>query len=1061
MTCYNFCHPGNVAGAVFVSGTTCFDGVGAFYLLNGQCICIDLDEPYYTCDNPQLAPGCQCEDEECCFQLSGSTAFQTNPAVSELDMINDTTIFIGGSRVDRMNGNSFGTLGGAIPSCGGYSGYTAFNGRCSNPFRGVTQTYQLQPTLNGKYLIRSGVNVSRFNADLSQDTTYNSVYVLGGNSDGIQGMYVNQSGEAFIMGTFGSGIRDCSGTTYTGNTGIYKLKPNGGVDTTYTGITLGGMNFAGEREPYTTSETDINGEGLVVYFSAFTGNTSWAPLMRLQNDGTPDPAFSNAVFNAYRTGTTYQSIRGSYIQNDGKYIVFGTFTNASGLTGYNVIVRLNSDGTLDTSFKYTPTGGAVATMEAVQDVEQDIFGNYHCVGSRGGPTYHYQKLNKTGGTIFNIYTNTAPSNFFGQSITTNECELFMGGAGIYYSGTNAYTGFLKWDLNGNLNMCQFDCWSGTGTNALVNNIELDVLNTNKLLLAGNFTTYNGTSQIKMVRTFTDGQIDSTFNSGTGFPTAGQYAFEVVQQPNGKYVLVGNFTNYRGATRNRIVRVNYDGTNDTTFNALGTGFSQSTYYITMEGDKFLVCNITNQTYNGTPVGLLCRLNSDGTLDTTFSNNAIQTTTINGVANKVVKNTDGTYYLGGNFLLSGTTRRNLIKLNSDGTYASTDAFNTSGIGFLGVVNDFELLTGADAGKLIVVGDMTQYNGVNFPRGMIRLNPNGTRDTTFATGGYNNYQYEVLVQGNKYISVGFSYSYSGIACNNITRINNDGTFDYTWNSGNFTAPVAEDNIQHLVELPDGFIMCGGVFNSYDGNLTDNIVKMNENGYYFDCDPVAVTPTPTITSTMTRTPTATPTQTQTPSRTPSATPTTTQTQTPSITPSNTSTPAPVTPTNTETPSSTPTETPTQTQTPSNTPSITPTNTETPTLTPTQTSTPTQTQTEPLVSPSQTATQTATPSETPTNTPSTTPPEPSNTPTMTQTPSSTPVCACYYFQNEDSQQSSIFYTPCGGSSTSEVLGAGQVVRRCIDPVAETPSYTGGVTSIGACSSITTCNEDNDCGTCT
>lgn len=117
--------------------------------------------------------------------------------------------------------------------------------------------------------------------------------------------------------------------------------------------------------------------------------------------------------------------------------------------------------------------------------------------------------------------------------------------------------------------------------------------------------------------------------------------------------------------------------------------------------------------------------------------------------------------------------------------------------------------------------------------------------------------------------------------------------------------------------------------------------------------------------------------------------------------------------------------------------------VTPTPTTTQTQTST-----PSQTATQTNTPSQTATNTPT-----PSTTP---------PSCVCYYFQNEDSSQSSIFWTPCGSETeTSEVLGAGQVVRKCVNSAATAPSYTGGVTTIAPCSSVTTCSIDADCSGCT
>jgi len=574
--------------------------------------------------------------------------------------------------------------------------------------------------------------------------------------------------------------------------------------------------------------------------------------------------------------------------------------------------------------------------------------------------------------------------------------------------------------------CPGICFSGVGTNGTTFAILQDVFDPSKFAMVGQFNSLNGVSRSKMVRSFTDGEVDLTFNPGTSFGDVFQYPREFIQQPDGKYVVVGNFTTFSGVSRNRIARINYNGTLDTSF-IVGTGFTRQTTYAAFDtGGKILVCGFGDNQYSGTPTGMICRLNSDGSLDTTFSNNAIPGTSANFIT-KVIKNNDGTYYVSG--LFSHVGRANLIKLNSDGTYASTDPFNTSGVGFNGIVNDFEILSD---GKLICVGDMNRYNGINIPRGIIRLNPDGTRDMTFVSGGYSNYQYEVILQGDKYISVGFAFFYSGIPINQITRINNNGTLDTTWNSANFTGG-AEDQIQHLYQITGntndaGYIFCAGFFNSYDGVLTSNIVKMDSNGYAVDCDPILVSPTPTSTQTRTPTPTNTSTPTQTPTNTE------TPTQTPTQTPTNTSTQT-QTPTQTNTPSPTcaclkyelstsftnpvytytdcdgtirniqigffstfdicalsaptggfstflgccnivPTPPPTNSATRTPTPTSTPTNTTTgtPTQTPTQTQTSTQ-----GVTP--TPTNTSTPTSTTTNTLTATP---TNTGTPTQTPTQT-----------------------------------------------------------------------------
>lgn len=991
MTCYNFCHPGNVAGSVYISGTTCFDGVGAFYLNNGDCICIDIDEPYQTCDNPVLAPGCQCEGDECCFQESGSTTWYVSTAISELQWITDDKFYVGGSRANAFNGQALGTGGGLIPKCGGYTGATALNLRCLVPFRGVTESYQIFPLPTGKWMVRSGVNISRLNADFTTDNTYNSVYILGGNSDGMDGMYITPSGEAYITGIFGSGVRDCSGVTSTFNTNIYKINANGGVNTAYSGITFLGPRYSQEQEGQIATETDpLTNTALIVGVSAFTGNSLYSPIMKLLPNGSPDPTFDNSLFRGL-SGASRTQIYGSYIQRDGKYLVYGSFTNLSG-TGRNYMVRIFPNGTLDTTFT-SPNDPTV--IQAVNDAEQDIYQNYHVVGSRGGPGYYYNSYTKNGTFRFSIRTNTPPSGFFGRAVACNECEVIIGGSNTFYSGSTPYNAFLKFDLNGNLNMCQYDCFSGTGFNGLVDSLIVDNQNTNRVYACGQFTTMNGVNRENVTRFYADGQIDFTFDSGTGFGVSEQ-ALCISQFSNGKIIVGGNFTSYRGTSRNRLVRINTDGTLDNTF-AIGTGFNNSVNSVLILPDDSVVVGGQFTTYSGQSVGRIVKLSSTGQL--IWSSSAIT----NGVVGTITQNADGTLYVSGSFTaVGGGTRNRLVQLNADGTYTSSLPFNASGVGPNAGVNKHIVQSN---GQLMIAGDFTAYNGTTIGRGIARINPNGTRDTSFVTGtGFSNYQYDVIQQGSKYICVGFSFAYSGISCNQVTRLNNNGSFDATWFSGDFTSPTTEDSIQHLLQLPTGFIFVAGFFNSYASNLTDNIVKLNQDGIYFDCDPVPVTPTPTVTPTMTRTPTMTPTRTATPSVTPSIT--TSQTQTPSATPT-------ITPTI----DLSPTQTPSQTETPSATPTIT------------QTATP-----------SQTATQTATPSITP-------------SPTAT---SGVTGCLCYRLLNETGSPIDYQWDDCVLGASTGTLNGGQSVQVC---AVDLPVIDPGGT-ITPCTSVTNCNETADCTGC-
>lgn len=68
----------------------------------------------------------------------------------------------------------------------------------------------------------------------------------------------------------------------------------------------------------------------------------------------------------------------------------------------------------------------------------------------------------------------------------------------------------------------------------------------KILLTGNFTSFNGVPANSIVRLYADGCIDTDFNIGSGFD---DNVSEAAIQQDGKIILGGKFTDY-----NRIVAI---------------------------------------------------------------------------------------------------------------------------------------------------------------------------------------------------------------------------------------------------------------------------------------------------------------------------------------------------------------------------------------------------------------------------------------------------------------------------------------------------------------------------
>ena len=117
----------------------------------------------------------------------------------------------------------------------------------------------------------------------------------------------------------------------------------------------------------------------------------------------------------------------------------------------------------------------------------------------------------------------------------------------------------------------------------------------KILVGGGFTTYNGATENRIIRLNSNGTKDTSFNTGTGF---NDYVFSIALQPDGKILVGGGFTTYNGAAENRVVRLNPDGTKDNSFNT-GTGFNSSVQSIALQPDGKILIGGSFITYKELP------------------------------------------------------------------------------------------------------------------------------------------------------------------------------------------------------------------------------------------------------------------------------------------------------------------------------------------------------------------------------------------------------------------------------------------------------------------------------
>jgi len=398
---------------------------------------------------------------------------------------------------------------------------------------------------------------------------------------------------------------------------------------------------------------------------------------------------------------------------------------------------------------------------------------------------------------------------------------------------------------------------GNSINANGNTRALAVQSDGKTIAVGSFYDFSGSGSNGIARLNFDGTRDVTFNAGVGF---NDVATCVAIQPDGKIVVAGVFTSFDGTTDNRIVRLNSNGSVDTSFNS-GSGFNNSIYALAMQSDGKIILGGDFTTYNGASASRIIRLNTDGTADTTFNSGMGCDATVlallpqpdgkiilgglfvsyNGtVVNNIVRiaadgsielygpgcadgiygmafQPDGKLVLVGNFtVFAGIPENHIVRLNID---ATIDTSFTTGTAFNGFVRRVAV---DPNGRITLGGNFTSYKGIT-SNGIIRLNNDGSNDTSFATGtGFNAGVLAIAIQTDgKTVVGGFSNFYNGAGGSVVLRVNNDGTKDSSYNPGLF---IANSFVNAVSLQTDGKILVAGEFNSYFGSQSNRIIRLNQ---------------------------------------------------------------------------------------------------------------------------------------------------------------------------------------------------------------------------------------------
>jgi uncharacterized delta-60 repeat protein len=516
------------------------------------------------------------------------------------------------------------------------------------------------------------------------------------------------------------------------------------------------------------------------YFSSVNGEPH-SMIVRITADGALAPGFVSADFLG-------RGLTDFAVQADGRIVVAGLFSRV----GYylrNGVARLNSDGSVDPT--YNPVTdfifGLGITAAAVQPDGKALVASW-----LGGQV---RRFNADG---------TADGGFKAIPGGVNDIVLQP-------DGKIVVCGLLSVTVNG---------VTTTGIGRFLRDGTIDpnftppslVGTPTKVIVASDGAVYvglapdYGSTASGIVKLMPSGKLDPKFAVLANSAVRG-----LVEQNDGKIVIVGAFTAINGTARSGIARLNADGSLDS-LAPQAPGFAPECAAVLSTGDIVVGGDVASST--ATRQGF-ARFTGTGSLENQPNFGFRAPGAIKAIAwlpnGKIMG-------LGSFDYVRQQPLQNVFRLNSDGSLDTT--FVPAAVS-----SDFTNVNGARAladGRIVVTGAFPVGGAI--PRPVAILKANGSVDASFSpSGGPLTASYCVDVRSDGKILMGGAAVDSNYnARGGVALYNLDGTLDQTFATG---APFDRD-VTKIVALPDGRVLVAGRFGLYNTTKVQPIVRLMPDG-------------------------------------------------------------------------------------------------------------------------------------------------------------------------------------------------------------------------------------------
>lgn len=564
------------------------------------------------------------------------------------------------------------------------------------------------------------------------------------------------------------------------NSNIFVLRFNtsGSLDTSFnsTGYRLFSINNA----LFTViKDLQLQSDGKILICGKYNSNgNSLMTILRLNSNSTFDSTFSGNGIQSVVVNVDSNSIGKIAIQSNGKILQMDTIYDSANNNEDMLVIRYNADGELDTTFNNGSPG--------VQLDLNNLRDKAACI------SIDNNKLIISGNTeLSDVDNRIAVSKFNLDPISLDNS---FGDEGVAEH-------FFPFPTN----------------EAIIQSV---IQSDNKIVVLA-YVFINNARRHCIERFNEDGSLDETFGVN-GKLIIGNQAFDfhgLAVDSQNRIIVTGIFSS------GLILRITPQGTLDTTFGNQGFTYLEDdlNFYpifnsIKFQSDNKIILAGTNSV-NNIDDYLLVRLNSNGTIDSTFGINGISSNGSTSSASEEIHAiqilNDGKIIASGHALDSSNTPKGVVlKYNSIGLLDPTFGNNGKVITNVSVTSFYgksDIKVQTD-GKILSTFEATDDNLV-----MYRMNPNGTYDSFFGSNG----KVETNITGSDissqihYNNTNQKITLIGTASTNemskflLVRYSDNGDVDSSFGDSGVVITDFEHNVQAICasQTSDGKLVVSGV--------------------------------------------------------------------------------------------------------------------------------------------------------------------------------------------------------------------------------------------------------------